>query len=218
MSVEEILSWYSRGYCPYASGNDVRWERREMRGMIPLNEESVAHALRLLRAIRPQFTLQYDHAIGMVLEHLSDERVKPGTWVRGGVITLYRTLQRHGFLKTVEATRDGKLVGALLAIDLPGIVMIESMFSLASNSSKQCACQAVLDYHERGYAFIDVENPHHPRHPLTRLGEKVVSIAEYQRLLRESVHEFSKRCPAGRSEQLRLCISSFAQAGDTRGP
>ena len=212
MTIEEILSWYSRGYCPYPhpSGDGVRWERREMRGMIPLNEESVVRAVRLLRTIRSPYALRQNHAVETVLARLSDEQVRPRTWVQGAVLTLYRILEKHGFLRTIEATENGKVVGALLAIDLPGVLIIESMFSLASNSSKQCACQAVLDYHERGYAFIDVENPHRANHPLARLGEKVFSMQEYPRLLRESIHAFAEGCAAERREQLRLCLSIFA--------
>jgi Leu/Phe-tRNA-protein transferase len=103
------------------------------------------------------------------------------------------------------------VVGAVLAIDLPGILIIETMFSLSPNSSKQCVCQAVLDYHERGYAFIDVENPHKPLHPLVRLGEKVFPMAEHLRLLRETVQRFGERCEPGRREQLRLCLASLAR-------
>jgi hypothetical protein len=70
----------------------------------------------------------------------------------------------------------------------------------------------VLDYRERGYAFIDVENPHRATHPLARLEEKVVPIADYQRLLRESVYAFAENCPMERREQLRVCFSSFDAA------
>jgi leucyl/phenylalanyl-tRNA--protein transferase len=212
MNIEQILARYTAGYCPYPdpSRDGLLWDRKEVRAMIPLNQETVARAARLLRTIRPPYTLQYNHAVDWVVAYLSDERFRPGTWVRGPVLTLYRVLEKYGFLRTIEATENGRLVGAILAIDLPGILIIESMFSLAPNSSKQCACQAVLDYHERGYAFIDVENPHRPIHPLARLGEKVFSLAEYQRLFRQSVQEFSKRSAVERTEQLRLCLSSFA--------
>jgi leucyl/phenylalanyl-tRNA--protein transferase len=212
MNIEQILARYTAGYCPYPdpSRDALLWDRKEVRAMIPLNEETAARATRLLRTIRPPYVLQHNHAVESILAHLSDQQFRPATWVRGPILTVYRILEKHGFLRTIEATENGKLVGGVLAIDLPGVLIIESMFSLASNSSKQCACQAVLDYHERGYAFIDVENPHRTMHPLARLGEKVFSLAEYQHLFRESVEEFSKRSAVEPGEQLRLVSRSFA--------
>jgi leucyl/phenylalanyl-tRNA--protein transferase len=144
-----------------------------------------------------------------VLGHLSDEQVKPETWVRGPVLALYRNLERHGFLRTIEAFENGTVAGAVLAIDLPGMLMIETMFCLAPNSSKQCVCHAVQDYYRRGYAFIDVENQHHALHPLARLGEKMFTMGDYLRLLRESVHRFAAGSGDERREQVRLCLASF---------
>ena len=212
MSIEEILSRYTGGYCPYPhpSRDSLLWDRKEVRAMIPLTGETVARAVRLLRTIRPPYAVRQNQAVETVLARLSDERVRPRTWVREPVITLYRILEEHGFLRTIEAMENGMVAGAVLAIDLPGVLIIESMFSLAPDSSKQCVCEAMKDYYERGYAFIDVENKHPATHPLARLGEKVFPMAEYLRLLRETVHRFAGGCGMERREQLRLCLSSFA--------
>ena len=211
MNIEEILSRYTAGYCPYPdpSSDSLLWDRKEVRAMIPLTGENMARASRLLRTIRPPYALHQNQAVETVLAHLSDETVKPGTWIRGPVIALYRILDRYGFLRTFEAVKDGMVAGAVLAIDLPGILIIESMFSLAPNSSKQCVCQAVLDYHELGYAFIDVENQHRANHPLARLGEEVFPMAEYRRLVRESVGRYAGARGVERREQLRICLDSL---------
>jgi leucyl/phenylalanyl-tRNA--protein transferase len=212
MSIEEILARYTGGYTPYYHPPDdsLLWDWREVRALIPLTSETVARAGRLSRTIRPPYAIRRNGAVETVLACLSDERVKPRTWVRGPVVALYRILNQHGFLRTYEAMENGMVAGAVLAIDLPGVLIIESMFSLAPNSSKQCVCQTMQDYHEQGYAFIDVVNQHHALHPLARLGEKVFPIAEYLRLLRETVRGFGDGCGTERCEQLRLCLSSFA--------
>jgi|SRR5947207_4847652 len=211
MSIEEILARYTGGYTPYyhPPADSLLWDWKEVRALILLTPETVARAGRLSRTIRPPYTIRQNEAVETVLTCLSDERVKPRTWVRGPVLTLYRILEEHGFLRTIEAMENGRIAGAVLAIDLPGVLIIESMFSLAPNSSKQCVCQAMLDYYERGYAFIDVENQHPPTHPLARLGEQVFPMAEYLRLLRETVRRFGDGCGTERREQLRLCLSSF---------
>jgi len=211
MSIEEILSRYAAGYCPYSdpSEDSLLWDRKEVRAMIPLSGETVARASRLLRTIRPLYAIRQNQAVETVLARLSDEQVKPRTWIRGPVLKLYRALDQHGFLRTYEAMENGTVAGAVLAIDLPGVLIIESMFSLAPNSSKQCVCQAILDYHKRGYAFIDVENQHPPTHPLARLGEKVFPMAEYLRLLRETVGRHAGDCGTEKREQRRLCLASF---------
>jgi len=214
MSIEEILARYTGGYTPYyhPPEDSLLWDWKELRALIPLTPQTVARAIRLLRTIRPPYAIRQNEAVETVLACLSDERVKPQTWVRGPVLTLYRILNQHGFLRTFEAMENGTIAGAVLAIDLPGILIIESMFSLAPNSSKQCVCQAILDYHERGYAFIDVQNQHPPTHPLARLGEKVFPMAEYLHLLRQTVGRHAGDCGMEKHEQLRLCLASFTQA------
>src|SRR2546423_14518482 len=139
MNLEQILARYTGGYCPYPdpSRDALLWDRKEVRAIIPLNEETAARAAKLLRTVRPRYALQHNHAVEWVLAYLSDQQIRPETWVRGPVLTMYRVLEKHGFLRTFEATENGRLVGAVLAIDLPGVLIIESMFSLASNSSKQ---------------------------------------------------------------------------------
>lgn len=211
MNIEQILARYSGGYTPYyhPPADALYWDWKEMRALIPLTAETVARARRLARTIRPPYAIRQNEAVETVLAHLSDERVKPQTWVRGPVIALYRTLAEHGFLRTIEAFENGIVAGAVLAIDLPGILIIETMFSLSPNSSKQCICHAVQEYYGRGYAFIDVENRHHALHPLARLGENVLPTEDYLRLLRETVHRFAAGCGKERSEQLRLWFASI---------
>jgi leucyl/phenylalanyl-tRNA--protein transferase len=211
MSIEEILARYTGGYTPYyhPPEDSLLWDRKEVRALIPLTPETVARAGRLSRTIRPPYAIRQNEAVETVLACLSDERVKRRTWVRGPVLKLYQTLDQHNFLRTYEAMENGTVAGAVLAIDLPGILIIESMFSLAPNSSKQCVCQAVQDYYQLGYAFIDVANEHPATHPLARLGEKVFPMAEYLRLLRETVGRFAGGCGMEKREQLRLVLASF---------
>jgi leucyl/phenylalanyl-tRNA--protein transferase len=211
MNIEEILIRYTGGYTPYyhPPADSLFWDLKKVRALIPLTSETAERAGRLLRTIRPPYGMRQNEAVETVLACLSDERVKPRTWVRGPVLTLYRILEEHGFLRTIEAMDNGRVAGAVLAIDLPGVLIIESMFCLAPNSSKQCVCQAVQDYYQRGYAFIDVENQHHALHPLARLGEKVFPMAEYLRLLRETVRRFAGSGGTERPEQVSLCLASF---------
>jgi leucyl/phenylalanyl-tRNA---protein transferase len=211
MNIEEILARYMSGYTPYYRPQEdaLRWDFKEVRALIPLTAETVARARRLLRTIRPPYVVRQNEAVETVLGHLSDERIRPQTWVRGPVISLYRTLAEHGFLRTIEAFENGIVAGAVLAIDLPGVLIIETMLSLSPNSSKQCVCHAVEEYYERGYAFIDVENPHHALHPLRRLGEKALPTMDYLRLLSETVRRVAVGCAKERREQLRLCLASI---------
>src|SRR5947207_14925632 len=174
MSIEEILARYTGGYTPYyhPPADSLLWDWKEVRALILLTPETVARAGRLSRTIRPPYTIRQNEAVETVLTCLSDERVKPRTWVRGPVLTLYRILEEHGFLRTLEAMENGRVAGAVLAIDLPGVLIIESMSNLAPNAPKQCVCQPIQDYHERGYVFIAVDDQHRARHPLAPLGEQ----------------------------------------------
>ena len=60
----------------------------------------------------------------------------PGTWINEEIIESYVALHRPGLAHSVEAWRDGRLVGGLYGVALGGAFFGESMFHRETDASK----------------------------------------------------------------------------------
>lgn len=191
MRVGEILGKYLEGYFPYfdRKHNCFYWKRDPERAIVALTPETNRRSEELLEKSHPKCTFQENRRYSEVIGRLADDAIKPQTWVRGEVLDVYRTLNDHGFLVTIEAIRDGQLLGALLGVDLNGVFIAETMFQLphVSNISKGCFCYAIAKYFSLGYKFIDVQVHHPPLHPSAKVGERVIPIEDYCEALRHNV-------------------------------
>jgi leucyl/phenylalanyl-tRNA--protein transferase len=175
-------------YVHFNRDNDCfQWKRDDTRTIIKLDPRIAPIAKNMLEDIPAPFELRMNDNPAEVLRHLGDDRIKPQSWVRGEVVEIYQLLNSAGYLKTFEAYQGNTLVGAVLGIELPRVFFAETMFRLTHDASKFSLCNAVLTYHDRGYAFIDVFTPHPVGHPATRLGERTMCFAEYEKLLGEAL-------------------------------
>jgi leucyl/phenylalanyl-tRNA---protein transferase len=186
--LDSILAKYLEGfYVMYdRGGNRFFWDREPWRAIIPLDNEAQRRAVRMLSRIKPPVRVVQDQHTDAVLAALSDDRVKPYSWLRGEVLEIYGTLRANGHLTTIEAVRDGELTGGILAITLGRVFIAETMFSLQPGASKACLCEAVLRYSQSGYEFIDVQQQHPPDHPSARLGERIVALRPFLLQLRRA--------------------------------
>ena len=204
-SSAEILARYAGGWLPlYDLAERFYWERLSIRAVLPVTSEMGAHATRMAKREEKRFEIRYTTAVEAVILALRDESVKPRSWVRTEVVSIYRTLHRAGLLQTIEAwDRDrGVMVGGLVGIVLPGVFVAETMFGLIADASKICLCRLVENALASGVRMIDVQTPHHldenglPRarngktaHPCVRLGEEVITHARFMRWMQAAMNE-----------------------------
>ena len=106
------------------------------------------------------------------------------TWINEAFITAYTQLHYAGLAHSVEAWKDGELVGGLYGVALGGAFMGESMFSRATDASKICLVALVEHLKARGYVLHDVQfwTPH-----LAMSGVKEIPRNEYERRLKEAL-------------------------------
>jgi leucyl/phenylalanyl-tRNA--protein transferase len=138
-AVEDLIDCYAQGVFPMA---DARDDERiflidpERRGVLPLGGFHVP--ARLARTVRSnRFQVRVDTAFEPVVEACAASR--PGrteTWINHPIQDLYAELYRRGQAHSVEAWREGELVGGLYGVTLGGAFFGESMFSLERDSSK----------------------------------------------------------------------------------
>ncbi|NYE36262.1 leucyl/phenylalanyl-tRNA--protein transferase [Nocardioides cavernae] len=118
----------------------VGWFSPVERGMLPLDGLRVSRSLR--RSMR-DFEIRVDSAFDdVVAECGSPER--PDGWITGDFRSAYGRLHRLGWAHSVEAWRDGRLVGGLYGVSIGGLFAGESMFHRERDASK-VALVALVD-------------------------------------------------------------------------
>lgn len=106
-----------------------------------------------------------------------------GTWVTKEIIRSYTALHRAGEAHSVEAYKDGELVGGLYGVSWGLYFCGESMFYKTPNASKAALLWLVEHMRERGAKWLDTQliTPH-----FAAVGACEVERSEYMRLLDEA--------------------------------
>jgi leucyl/phenylalanyl-tRNA--protein transferase len=187
---ELVLTGYLRGafpMCEPESGR-VEWFTCDPRALVPLDERfRVAQSLsRVVRSGR--FQVRVDTAFEQVMANCASDRGPDNrNWIGPEITEVYCELHRLGFAHSVEAWRDGQLVGGLYGVALKGAFFGESMFSMrgvGTDASKVCLVHLVDRLRRGGFLVCDSQyaNDH-----MARFGVYEVSAKEYLSLLEDAV-------------------------------
>jgi leucyl/phenylalanyl-tRNA---protein transferase len=182
-----LLKAYASGVFPMAENADdpeVFWVRPETRGVIPLDSFHVPKSL--AKAIRRQaFEIDFDRDFAGVIDGCAQSReARPSTWINGPIREAYGKLFERGHCHTVEARRDGLLVGGLYGVTLGRTFFGESMFSRATDASKVCLVALVERLRERGFVLLDTQ---FTTEHLKRFGAIDVPRRKYEKLLANAI-------------------------------
>lgn len=130
-----LLAAYRCGLFPMPSGEEndqPMWFLPVRRGVLPLDEMKVTRSLR--RSARTM-EIKVDTAFDEVIAACGDPS-RPHAWIDSDIVAAYTALHRLGWAHSVEAWRDGELVGGLYGIAVGGLFAGESMFHRATDASK----------------------------------------------------------------------------------
>lgn len=158
-----LLAAYRRGLFPMPDGGlrpPLCWFSPVRRGIIPLDGLVVSRSLR--RAVRG-CEIRVDSAFAQVVSACADPR-RPQGWITSEVAEAYVELHRLGWAHSVEAWREGRLVGGLYGVAIGGLFAGESMFHRERDASKVALVGLVdllRDEHAAG-RLLDVQwvTPH----------------------------------------------------------
>jgi len=184
---EVLLKAYACGIFPMAESADdpsLFWVEPERRGILPLDRFHVPR--RLARTVRAdRFQVRVDTAFDQVLDACATPA--PGrrkTWINARIRRLYRELFARGHCHSVEAWREGKLVGGLYGVKLKRAFFGESMFHRETDASKVCLVHLVARLKRGGFALLDSQflTEH-----LATFGAIEIERAEYQRRLGDAL-------------------------------
>jgi leucyl/phenylalanyl-tRNA--protein transferase len=182
-----LLKAYACGIFPMAETADdpgLYWIEPQKRGVIPIDGFHVPR--RLARTVRgDRFEIRIDFDFEAVLSACAAPA--PGrekTWINGRIRRLYTELYRRGHCHTVEAWRDGMLVGGLYGVRLGRAFFGESMFHRESDASKVALAHLVARLKRANFALLDAQfiTEH-----LWQFGAAEIDRARYQRVLTEAV-------------------------------
>lgn len=186
---ELLLRAYATGVFPMAENADdpeVFWVRPEMRGVIPLD---AFHAPKsLMKTVRQgRFDIRFDTDFAGVIAGCAESNEgRPSTWINEPIRKAYGELFVRGHCHTVEAWREGRLVGGLYGVTLGGAFFGESMFSRESDASKVCLVHLVQRLRARRFVLLDTQ---FTTEHLKRFGAIDVPRGKYERLLEEALYK-----------------------------
>jgi leucyl/phenylalanyl-tRNA--protein transferase len=174
-----LLAGYCQGYFPMADEDGaISWYDTNPRAIIPLD---AFHApRRLARRVRNGgFEIRVDHDFRAVMAACAEPRPNQGGWISPEMIDAYTALHQAGFAHSVEAWRDGRLVGGLYGVAIAGLFAGESMFSRETDASKVALVHLVERLRRGGFVLLDsqyVVGGH-----MLQFGTVEISRAEYNR-------------------------------------
>jgi len=183
LTPEGVLLAYRHGIFPMADerSGEVLWFRPDPRAIIPLDGFHVS--LSLARTIkRATFEIRVDTDFESVMRGCADR--PEGTWISERFVEVYAALHQAGKAHSVEAWREGRLVGGTYGVALGGAFMAESMFHVETDASKVALAALVSRLRKQGFILLDVQyvTPH-----LESLGAVEIARREYERRLAEAL-------------------------------
>lgn len=182
-----LLRAYATGVFPMAEDADdpeVFWVRPESRGVIPLDGFHIPKSLaKLIRKNR--FELRRDTDFSGVIEGCAESKEgRLSTWINEPIREAYARLFTMGHVHTVEAWREGQLVGGLYGVSLGRAFFGESMFSRETDASKVCLAHLVEHLRARGFVLLDTQ---FTTDHLIRFGAIDVPRRLYETMLAEAI-------------------------------
>jgi leucyl/phenylalanyl-tRNA--protein transferase len=182
-----LLKAYASGVFPMAESADdpeVFWVRPETRGVIPLDDFHVPKSLaKLIR--RAPFEIAFDRDFSGIIDGCAESREeRRSTWINAPIREAYGKLFERGHCHTVEAWREGRLVGGLYGVTLGRAFFGESMFARERDASKVCLVHLVERLRRRGFALLDTQ---FTTEHLKRFGAIDVPRRKYDKLLEDAL-------------------------------
>lgn len=140
LSVDWLLVAYRQGIFPWFSENEpiLWWSPAPRTVLLPDRFHTSRSLQRLFRQKRYHITRNSDFE-KVIRNCALPRRTQAETWINEEMIEAYLDMHKAGFAHSIECRdAENKLVGGVYGISLGGIFFGESMFSLATNTSKLC--------------------------------------------------------------------------------
>ncbi len=189
---ERLILGYTKGIFPwYAENLPILWHSPDPRMVMTTRDLVIQRSLRK-QIRRMPYELRMDSAFEQVLVGCAStpRPGQHGTWLIPEMVDAYTKLFELGFAHSIEAWRDGELVGGLYGVSLGAAFFGESMFAKAPDASKIAFAATVRQLDAWHIGLIDCQV--HTEH-LERFGAYEVPRADYLEMLRVALDEPTRR-------------------------
>jgi leucyl/phenylalanyl-tRNA--protein transferase len=186
LDAPRLIDAYRRGIFPWSSeGQPLLWWSPDPRMVLFTDEFRMSRSLRK-RVREGSFEIRVDSAFDDVMAACAEPRDgQAGTWITAAMRRAYGELHRRGYAHSVEAWREGRLVGGLYGVALGRVFFGESMFARETDASKVALARLVTLLREQGVPMIDCQQD--TAH-LASLGARPIPRAEFATILKELIH------------------------------
>lgn len=183
---DNMLRLYASGAFPMADAEtgNINWYLPDIRTIIPLDNYNIPRTTKKIMD-EQNFEINIDNDFEGVLESCAD---RESTWISDELIAAYRRLKKRGHIHTVEAWKNGKLVGGLYGVTFRGAFFGESMFSKVSQASKSALAALLKHLKEKDFVLLDVQ---YMTEHLKMFGAVEISFEEYTKLLHRA---YAREC------------------------
>jgi leucyl/phenylalanyl-tRNA---protein transferase len=187
LSPENVLAQYRAGRFPGAGAFGRRiWCEPKERALVPVVDRHIPRSVaRLMRSGR--FEIRFDTAFAEVVDHCATVQGRSAgahPWLTPQLRDTYVELHRRGIAHSVEAWRDGRLVGGEFGVCINGFYTADSTFHLEPNAGKVAFAHVLEHLAERGITLYDCQELSGATVPF---GAYTVSRQEYRRMLRQAL-------------------------------
>jgi leucyl/phenylalanyl-tRNA--protein transferase len=186
LSPERLLAAYRHGIFPwYNEATPILWWSPDPRMVLHVNEFKLPRSLR--RVVRQRrFEIRADTAFREVMEGCAEPRQgQSGTWITPAVVDAYEALHRQGHAHSLEAWREGQLVGGLYGVTIGRMFFGESMFARETDASKVALVKLVAMLGRMSMPLIDCQQE---TEHLARLGARPITRRQFADWLSRLVH------------------------------
>ncbi len=159
LTPRRLLDAYGRGIFPWYSGDQpVLWWSPDPRMVLFVEEFRVARSLRKRMKQRPA-EIRVDSDFRTVIAACANvrRRGQAGTWITPAIVDAYTALHELGNAHSVEAWRDGRLIGGLYGVAIGRMFFGESMFADEPDASKIALVHLVEILRANGSPMIDCQ-------------------------------------------------------------
>ena len=182
---ERLLAAYAQGIFPWYESAPILWYSPDPRALL------FPDALRINRSLaknlrRGRYAVSLDADFRGVIEACAHtpRPGQSGTWINPDMIEAYCALHELGFAHSVEARREGELVGGIYGISLGSAFFGESMFARSADASKVALVALVERMRAWGFGVLDCQS--HTPHT-ERLGAVLWSRSDFLDLLERAL-------------------------------
>ena len=177
LSTAWLIDAYRHGIFPWPlTDGTLAWWSPDPRAVIEFDRFRPSR--RLLRTYRSgRFETARDRDFrGVITACATAHGRERGTWLTPAMRSAYSELHDLGIVHSVEAWRNGLLVGGVYGVALGGYFAAESMFYHERDASKVALVALVEHLQERGFQLLDIQQltPH-----TERLGASAIPREEF---------------------------------------